>query len=47
MFVVEVIKNGGGVIDAFSSRSRPEALAQKGMFMMMYPDANVIMEYIS
>lgn len=47
MFVVEVIKKGSGVIDAFGSRNRSEALAQKGVFMMMYPDANVIMEYIS
>ena len=37
MFVVEVIKNGGGVIDAFSSRSRPEALAQKGMSSLTRP----------
>ena len=45
MYIVEVIKKGVGVIETFGSRSRAEAEAQKNVFMLMYPDHVVMMEW--
>lgn len=45
MYIVEVIKKGIGVIETFGSRSRAEAVAQKNVFMLMYPECVVMMEY--
>lgn len=48
MFVVEVIENGTGKwLAGDGSRNRTEALAMKASLQAEYPNANVIMEYIS
>lgn len=45
MYIVEVIKKGVGVIETFGSRSRSEAVAQKNLYSLMYPECVVMMEY--
>jgi hypothetical protein len=45
MYIVEVIKKGIGVIETFGSRSRAEAVAQKNVWEMLYPDHVILMEY--
>jgi hypothetical protein len=47
MFVIEVIEKGIGWVAGDGSRSRTEALAMKASLQAEYPNANVIMEYIS
>jgi hypothetical protein len=45
MYIVEVIKKGFGVVETFGSRNRSEALAQKMIWEIMYPDHVVLMEW--
>ena len=45
MYLVEVIKKGFGVVETFGSRNRSEALAQKMIWEMLYPENVVMMEW--
>jgi hypothetical protein len=48
MFVIEVIENGtGNWLAGNGSRNQTEALAMKASLQSEYPNANVIMQYIS
>ena len=47
MWLVEVIEKGGKVADWASSRDREASQNAYNEFKNQYPDASVIMEYIS